>query len=149
MGIDFNKYAQEGYTFLHELTVKLGHEGEEAQTGILLRAVLHTLRDRIAIEESLNLLAQLPMFLKGLYVENWKFKPGTSRIERLKDFTEAVKKEQQKYGETKFNWEESTADLIKVVIKCLSKYISDGEMLDVLAQLPTEIRDLMEEAVKV
>lgn len=36
-----------------------------------LRAWLHTVRDRIAIDSSAHLSAQLPELLRGIYYENW------------------------------------------------------------------------------
>jgi uncharacterized protein (DUF2267 family) len=54
MALDFNKYAQEGNEFLHSLAKELGHEKEINQTAIILKSVLHTLRDRITISESID-----------------------------------------------------------------------------------------------
>jgi uncharacterized protein (DUF2267 family) len=36
-----------------------------------LRAVLHTLRDRLPVVQAAHLGAQLPMLLRGLYYEGW------------------------------------------------------------------------------
>jgi uncharacterized protein (DUF2267 family) len=36
-----------------------------------LRAVSHALRDRLTVEESAHLAAQLPMLIRGLYYEGW------------------------------------------------------------------------------
>jgi uncharacterized protein (DUF2267 family) len=74
MAINFNKYAEEGNLFVKNLAKSFGHPDEIGPTGIVLRAVLHTLRDRITISESLSLIAQLPMFLKAVYVDTWKFR---------------------------------------------------------------------------
>lgn len=38
----------------------------------MLRAVLQTLRDRISMSESLDLMSQLPAAPKIVYVEDWK-----------------------------------------------------------------------------
>ena len=37
-----------------------------------LRAVLHALRDRLTLEEAVNLGAQLPLILRGCYYEGWR-----------------------------------------------------------------------------
>ena len=88
MAINFDKFAQEGNLFLKELAQQLGHPQEHARTGIILRAVLHTLRERITISESFNMLAQLPMFLKGIYVDNWKYSEKPVRINTKGEFFE-------------------------------------------------------------
>ncbi len=56
MSLNFQKYAQEGQSFINDLAKELGHPEEVARTGIVLRAVLHTLRERITISESFHLL---------------------------------------------------------------------------------------------
>jgi uncharacterized protein (DUF2267 family) len=37
-----------------------------------LRAVLHTLRDRLPVDETVHLGAQLPLLLRGVYYEGWR-----------------------------------------------------------------------------
>src|SRR3954467_8281361 len=38
---------------------------------LAMRAVLHTLRDRLTVAEVAGLGAQLPMLVRGLYYEGW------------------------------------------------------------------------------
>ena len=37
-----------------------------------LRAVLHTMRDRLALNDAVHFAAQLPMFLRGLFYDGWE-----------------------------------------------------------------------------
>lgn len=148
MAINFNKFAEEGQLFVKHLAERLGHPEETAQTGILLRAVLHTLRDNIHIAESFNLLSQLPMALKGLYVENWKYRERPLRLKTLKEFTEKVEDEQAVYGESRFNWSQSTFELTKEVFAALGQYISPGEMQDIMDNLPKEVKELFADLVE-
>lgn len=39
---------------------------------LALRSVLHSLRDRLTVEEATELGAQLPMLIRGSYFEGWK-----------------------------------------------------------------------------
>lgn len=144
MAIHFDKFAQEGNTFINELSEALGHKDETQQAGILLRATLHTLRDSMAIAESFHVMAQLPILLKGIYVENWQYGIGKPRfhIKTLKDFAREVEIEQTKYGEAKFNWEQSTIEIVKGVFSCLGKYIDEGEYNHIKAQFPDELAEL-------
>jgi uncharacterized protein (DUF2267 family) len=50
-----------------ELAVRDEHVAYQA-----LRAVLHTLRDRLTVEQAAALGAELPMLVRGLYFEGWK-----------------------------------------------------------------------------
>ncbi|GAB3531384.1 hypothetical protein GCM10027443_13510 [Pontibacter brevis] len=143
MAINFDKFAQEGKEYLNTLAADLGHPEEKGQTAILLRAVLHTLRERITISESLNLLEQLPMFLKGIYVEQWKYREKPLKFDSIEEFKNAVKQEQAKIGERQFDWGQSTEDLIKMVLTSLgTRYLSEGQLEHIAKQVPEEIRDL-------
>jgi uncharacterized protein (DUF2267 family) len=143
MALHFEKYAQEGNIFIKNLANRLGHPEEHSQTGIILRAVLHTLRDRITIAESLNLISQLPMFLKAIYVDSWKYRERPMTYSKIEDFKAQVKKLQEQYGEQGFDWEKPTEDIIKIVFEQLKTYVSQGEIEDILAQLPKEIEELV------
>ena len=148
MAINFNKFAQEGQAFVNDLAERLGHPGEVAQTGILLRAVLHTLRDSMHIGESLNLLSQLPMFIKALYVENWKYSEKPLRLKSIQEFTDKVEEEQANYGENRYNWNQSTFELTKTVLAALGQYVSPGEMQDIMDQMPKEVKELFSDLVE-
>ena len=144
MALDFDKYAQEGNEFLNHLARELGHPQEVQKTGIILRAVLHTLRDRLTVSESINMLAQLPMMLKAVYVDDWKYSDKPIKLKSIHELKEHVKKEQEKYGETEFDWEEPTREIISTVLGVLShRYLSDGELKNIMAQLPEQMEDVI------
>lgn len=144
MAFNFDKYAQEGKAFLRELAANLGHPDDEQTTVRVLRAVLHTFRDRITISESLDVLAQLPTFLKAIYVEQWKYRETPLKIRTLEEFKDAVKAEQARLGEQEFQWKEPTEEIIKTTFLSLKKYLTEGEARDVLSQMPKEIQELFD-----
>jgi uncharacterized protein (DUF2267 family) len=146
MGMYFDKFAQEGNKFLKDLATDLGHPEEINRVAILLRSTLHILRDRITVSESFNFLSQLPMFLKALYVENWKYREKPERIQSIEEFKEKVKEEQARYGEQAFDWDIHTEDIIKKVFKALGRYVSEGEIQDIYAQVPQELHPLFKDA---
>lgn len=67
MAYNFEKYAQEANAFIKELASRLNHQEDINQTGIALKATLHTLRDRITVSESLDFIAQLPEELEQIF----------------------------------------------------------------------------------
>ena len=141
MAINFDKYAQEGNTYLNNLADEMGHSDEKERVGTLLKSVLHALRDRITIEGSLNLLAQLPSFLKTVYVENWTYRENIERLKTKEEFLGKVEENQLQFGEQNFEWNQSTEELVGIVLGSLSEYISEGEIEHIMAQLPEEISD--------
>lgn len=147
MALNFEKYTQEANLFIKELARELGHEEETGTTGILLRAVMHTLRDRITISESFDILAQLPMYLKAVYVDNWKYLEKPLNINSVEEFKEEVKKRQEQYGERDFDWEEPTVELVGTVLHHLGQFITEGEAENIAAQLPEELRSYFKDNV--
>ncbi|MFW5760096.1 MAG: DUF2267 domain-containing protein [Cyclobacteriaceae bacterium] len=147
MALNFDKYAQEGNLFMKNLAKSLGHPDEIGRTGIILRAVLHTLRERITISESLNMISQLPMFMKAIYVDNWKYREKPLKINKKEEFAEEVEHHQSQYGEQEFNWGKSTEDIIKIVFRELGTYITKGEFEDITAQMPKELKELFSESI--
>ena len=149
MAINFDKYAQEGNAYINSLAQKLGHPEEKSRTGILVRAVLHALRDRITIAESLNLMAQLPAFLKAVYVDNWKYKEKPDSLRDRQDFLSKVEENQQMYGEQQFSWNKSTEELTGIVLESLHGYLTEGEIEDIIAQLPDDLKTYFKENLMV
>lgn len=143
MSLDFNKYAQEGNEFINRLAEGLGHPDEKDQAGILLRAVLHALRDRISIAENLHVVSQLPMFLKAVYVSEWSYSDDVDRVKTEEEFTKRIEHYQEQYGEQDFNWDASTAELATKVFAEIERYLTDGEVQDIKSQLPEGIGHLV------
>lgn len=145
MAINFDKYAQEGNAYINSLAERLGHPEEKGRTGILVRAVLHSLRDRITMGESLNLMAQLPAFLKVVYVDNWKYKEKPESLKNREDFLSKVEENQRMYGEQEFSWNKSTEELAGIVLESLHDYLTEGEIEDIMAQLPEDLKAYFKE----
>ncbi|MFW5688518.1 MAG: DUF2267 domain-containing protein [Spirochaetota bacterium] len=143
MGLDFNQYAQDGNEFMHRLARELGHPDREDQAAILLRAVLHALRDRISMQENLHVVSQLPMFLKGVYVDQWSYSEELDRLKTADEFARRVEENQEQLGEQRFDWNASTQELITKVLASVEEYLTEGEVKDIKSELPDEIAALV------
>jgi uncharacterized protein (DUF2267 family) len=101
-----------------------------------LRVVLHALRDRVPVEEAAQLAAQLPTLVRGIYYEGWR--PGGRRAlaHGVDDFLTHVAQEGRMAGETE------ASHAVSAVARVLHRHVSEGELDDVLAVLPTELRPL-------
>lgn len=142
MSLNFEKYAQTGTHFMKELSAELGYEEEPQKSARILKSVLHTLRDHLTLEESLQLLSQLPMFLKGIYVDGWT----NHKKKKVKDLDEFIYEVWEKDGMTADidfgDGQETLADAI-IVFLLLRKYVSEGEMNDIVTILPKELKPLV------
>lgn len=147
MALHFEKYAQEGNQFINRLAEDLSHPQERERVTLLLRAVLQTLRDRITIPESMHLLAQLPMFLKAAYVEQWKYREQPENYKTKTEFLGNIERLQQSFGEREFSWNQSTEELAGIVLSHLGELITEGQTEHILANLPGEIREYVEQSM--
>lgn len=140
--LNFEKYVHETHEYVNQLASDLGHPNEQQRVMIIWRAVMHTIRDRIQISESLDLISPLPLILKGLYTMGWKFHESPplnyTTIEEMKS---AVKQNQDKYGESEFDWSKSTDEIIAITLDSLEKkYFTEGQMEHIRTQLPEGVR---------
>ncbi|MCU1337192.1 MAG: hypothetical protein JWO19_2773 [Bryobacterales bacterium] len=100
-----------------------------------LRAVLHSLRDRLTVEEAAHFAAQLPMLIRGFYYEGWD-PTGKPLKERHRDeFLMRIDEELRPY-------EINAEAAARAVFLLLANRISEGEIEDIEHVLPREIRDL-------
>lgn len=139
MATDFDRYAATGREIVHYLDRELGGQGPE-HAGRVLRAVLHALRNRLTTAESIHLVAQLPMALKGIYVDGWKLGNPDHRIRTADDLAQEVIREGGRTAWRDFSDTDDAYRAMVVVIKMLSGYVSAGEWADIEANLPEDLR---------
>lgn len=141
MTLNFEKYAAKGNEFVNKVAMRLGDPANRDRAGRVLRCVLRTLRSHLTPEESLQLLSQLPMAIKSVYVEGWKIHHEFVRIKTIDDFSEEVMKEDGLAAWRDFSSVEEARDAIQAVMKTLADYVSAGELHDVVDLMPKEIKE--------
>ena len=100
------------------------------------RAVLHALRDRLTIEEAVDLAAQLPMLVRGFYYEGWQPAHVPVRDRTTEDFLQHVRDAYP--GDAWVDVEQIT----RAVFRLLASRVSSGEIEDIMHCLPQELREL-------
>ena len=133
-GLDtFDKTVQETNLWLKDLMERL-HTTDRHRAYSTLRAVLHTLRDRIGAENAAHLGAQLPMLLRGLFYEGWDptGKPTKERHEAA--FLDRVAAELPRASG------EEVEQGLYAALDVLSKHIDRGAAVKLAAILPRELR---------
>ena len=136
-----DRSIQKTYIWLRDINYELGFF--TIRRGYLsLRAVLHALRDRLTTPEIAQLGAQLPIFIRGLYYEGWNPSqtPVKSRSKNL--FFRQVRAEFMHTRNPDIDPEQVT----RAIFRVLAKHISKGELDQVRAILPQELRDLWPDA---
>lgn len=102
-----------------------------------LRAVLHALRDRLTVDVAAKLAAQLPTLIRGIYYEDWDPSRTPLPIHDVDAFLDHVAREGRMTGDT----EASVA--VAAVMNLLRRHLSAGELEDVLAVLPRNLKILV------
>ena len=144
--LNFNKYVHEGEEFVHEVAVEMNASWDLIKALRIMRAVLHALRNRLPPATSLQLIAQLPMLIKAVYVDGWKIADDAKTMRHLGDFIEAVREEGGAGLYDHFVTDYEVTQAIYAVFNVLRKHVSEGEIKDVLSTLPEELRPLLAEA---
>lgn len=146
MTINFEQYAQKGNQFLNELTDELGTD-DKTQAARIMRAVFRTLRDVITIHESIQLLSQLPMALKSVYVDGWDINIR-KKFKTENDFLSNVAREEGRPAWKDFASVEDIRESAVAVFKIMGNYVSEGEIKDLESVLPKAIKPLVNQMLK-
>jgi uncharacterized protein (DUF2267 family) len=125
------------HVWYHDVAAALDTDDEQ-YAARALRAVLHTLRDRLTVVEAAQLAAQLPTLIRGVFYENWRPDAARHLAHDVDAFLQQVASEARMAGET----EASLA--VEAVASVLHQHVSEGELADVLAVLPAKLRPLFE-----
>lgn len=133
----FESAVADAYGWLNEIKDALdyddGHFALQA-----LRGVLHAVRDRLLIDQSAHLSAQLPLLIRGIYFENWNPEPLPSRDRSLEGFIDRVRSSLIGYPDVALDLK----DVVVAVFGVLKRHITWGEDDKVGKALPHAIAAL-------
>lgn len=132
----FDHHVDVAKRWLAEITEQLDLTPADSPRALrALRAGLHAIRDRLPPQEVLDLAAQLPVLIRGFYVEGWSMRTAPHR---MRDSAAMVARVQQELNDHLLD----PVDVLRAVIQLLVEHVSTGEIEDVLATFPGSIREL-------
>lgn len=144
MALHFNQYASEGNTFVKEYAKHMGFGRDTDKAGRVLSAILHALRDVIPVNESLQLIAQFPMFLKAVYVNGWSTRKTPADIKKMEEFIELVRYRCGVSAPGDLGEDDDLVErYLELTFMFLRKYVSLGEMEDVRDTLPRDLKHMV------
>lgn len=100
----------------------------------VFRVVIHQLRDRLTVREAIQLSAQLPLIVRGVYFEGWNPDSTPARIRTRQAFIDAIT----------VALLPRTLDpdpLVRTVFAILAHHLDPGEISDVIDQLPDDLKE--------
>lgn len=136
----FNQTIEKSHFWLKELRV-IGNFPSEEEAYTALRSVLHSLRDRLLVNEAADFASQLPMLIRGMYYESWVPAAVPHKETTKADFLNCVSNNLHN-AISRIEPEKAT----KAVLQFLDKKISEGQIKDIKSELPAEILTLWNKA---
>lgn len=146
MTLHFEKHAAKGNEFLNLFAQELGGEQYRDSAGRILRSTFRALRKHLMLEESFHLISQLPLVLKGVYVDGWQPQHiAMARLRHMDDFLEEVIREDGLSAYRDFSNLDDARFAVKALFRALRRYVSEGEMKDIRGALPKALSPLFED----
>jgi uncharacterized protein (DUF2267 family) len=141
---NIGKYVEEANSFFKEVAQELQLPEDIDHAARVTTAVFHTLRERITAEESMHVISNLPMILKGIYVDGWKLSKQNNSVDTLEDFLNEVREHTPRSAGYDFGGKQMARDTVKAVLRVLRKYVDEGEIRHIQQQLPEGVAALFE-----
>lgn len=130
----FDPHLETAASWLAELAQILELSPARPQRALrALRAGLHAIRDRLPGKEVVDLGAQLPTLIRGVYYEGWTFGNDPTCIRDAEAMTARVA------AELHLDPGLDPTAVLRGVIRLLVEHVSSGEIADIIATLPRPI----------
>lgn len=132
----FDSTVQTTNIWLDEVMLELGWDDRQ-KAYHALRSVLQTLRDRLSIDEAVQLSAQLPLLVRGVFFEGWH--PSHTPVKE-RHWDQFVAHVSESFA---LDTEVDPTKITRAVLKVLCRHVAGGEAESLKRVLPAEIRDLL------
>lgn len=114
---------------------------DEQEAYVVLRAVLHQLRDRLTPQEAIDLGAQLPLIVRGMWYEGWTPSRLPEKVRTQARFFDELAERLRPHP---IDVEQAARD----VFSLLAQHCDPGEIKDVVSQLPADLKALWPERAR-
>ena len=126
------------------MATELGFGEDKARAERVLRCTLRVLRKRVAPQEYLDFIAQLPICIQAEAIQGWKLSlfPDKS-IKHLDDFAKGVMEEDSRVAYHDFEDPDKAKSILRALFRFLKKHVSEGEMKELADNLPEDIKEFI------
>jgi uncharacterized protein (DUF2267 family) len=133
----FDKTLHTTNTWLKEIMEVLGPDRHVAWH--VLGAVLRAVRDRIPLELSAHLSAELPLLVRGLFYDQWRPATAPERYRSLDEFLQHVDINLRSTRPV------DPEDAVRAVFTVLTRHLPEGQLEKVRHALPEDVRAIWPE----
>ncbi|MXQ12552.1 DUF2267 domain-containing protein [Microvirga makkahensis] len=130
----FDRTLHTTNTWLKEIMEALGCDRHVAWH--VLGSVLRALRDRVPLELTAHLGAELPLLVRGLLYDRWHPATAPERYRSLDEFLKRIEDDLRSTRPT------APQDAARIVFTVLSRHLPEGQVEKVRHALPEDIRAL-------
>jgi uncharacterized protein (DUF2267 family) len=130
---NLDRMIQTSHLWLDDTAQRLGGDRQDAYHA--LRAVLAALRDRLPVDVAVNLSAQLPLLVRGIFFEGYR--PGSVpvKLRSGEEFLEQVRSHLQVAPPV------DPRRAVDAVLDVLTAQLDPGIFAKIAEMLPPELRD--------
>lgn len=129
----FDTTVEKTNHILHEIEQAYGWSKDlRNQSYLALRTILHALRDRLTVDVAVQLAAQLPMLVRGIYYDGWDPSAVPMKMDR-ETFLARIRQE------FTFSIDGNITRLVDTVLGALRRHVTQGEWEDMKGTLPKDL----------
>lgn len=136
----FDPHVEAAHAWLRQFMIELAlAPHDQARALHAMRAGLHAVRARLPAAEVVDLAAQLPTLIRGIYYDGWRLAQDPTQI---RDRAAMLARVRCELGNERTL---SAYDVLRATIRVLVAHVSPGEIADVVATLPRPVAELWRE----
>ncbi|MHC2990663.1 hypothetical protein OB13_03340 [Pontibacter sp. HJ8] len=143
MAFNFEDNKKDAIVLLQSVAQELNTD-DMNKAGRIFRAVLQSIRDRLPVIDAVQFAAQLPIFWKGIYFDQYDPEKVPVRIRDAQEWLNYIRNKNAFAANNDFQQDEEIAAAFKGVFQALQNQITDGQLQKVKESLDEEIQELLE-----
>lgn len=138
----FERYAEEGNRFVHEVANRLGLFDHHRALRIT-RAVLHALRDRLPPDDAVQFGQGLPMMIKAVYFDQYDISDTPVDIRKEWEFINYIREKAPLTAAVDFPADWDVVLCFRAVFSVLEDTLDYGQTRQIKRMLPHEIVNML------
>ncbi|MBX0332753.1 DUF2267 domain-containing protein [Pontibacter sp. HSC-14F20] len=113
------------------------------KAGRIFRAVLQSIRDRLSVHDAIQFAAQLPVFWKGVYIDQYDLDKVPVKIQDANDWINYIRNKNAFAANNDFQQDEEITAAFRAVFQVLQRTMPDGHLQKIKQSLNEDIQQLL------
>jgi len=139
----FDKHYQEASRFIRQLAMRIGTPGDTDHAIRVLKSVFIALRRKLIPDDSLQIVSQLPLVVKGIYVDGWNINEPLLEVQTYDEFLYELRYNTGRRADIDFANDDMAKKKITAVFTSIKEYIPERELDHIREELPKEVAEMV------